>query len=140
LFHFFLLISQICSITSSHRHRPYDFSWSGKMEEARNHYHTRGSTRGGGAGTAAERDLLLRWGNRKRLRCVKVHRCDVEAAATIAAKKAAIGQRRATAAAAAAQHHQLATTTASTGLCAFFSSSVFYKHSTNANNYDHSLL
>jgi hypothetical protein len=62
------------------------------------------TTRGGGAGTAAERDLLLRWGNRKRLRCVKVHRCDVEAATTIAAKKAAIGQRRATAAAAAAQH------------------------------------
>jgi hypothetical protein len=76
-------------------------------KEARNHYHTRGrgSTRGGGAGTAAERDLLLQWGNRKRLRCVKVHRRDVEAAATIAAEKAAIGQRRATAAAAAAQLH-----------------------------------
>jgi hypothetical protein len=73
-------------------------------KEARNHYHTRGSKRGGGGGTAAERDLLLQWGNRKRLRCVKVHRRDVEAAATIAAEKAAIGQRRATPAAAAAQH------------------------------------
>ncbi|KAK3138130.1 hypothetical protein QOZ80_5AG0364950 [Eleusine coracana subsp. coracana] len=74
-------------------------------KEARNHYHTRGSTRGGGGGTAAERDLLLQWGNRKRLRCVKVHRRDFEAAATVAAEKAAIGQRRAAAAAAAAQHH-----------------------------------
>jgi len=73
-------------------------------KEGRNHYHTRGSSRGG---TAAERDLLLQWGNRKRLRCVKVQRRDVEAAATAAAEKAAIGQRRAAAAAAvaAAQHH-----------------------------------
>ncbi|OEL27826.1 hypothetical protein BAE44_0011152 [Dichanthelium oligosanthes] len=70
-------------------------------KEGRNHYQTRGSSRGGGGGTAAERDLLLQWGNRKRLRCVKVHRRDVEAA-----EKAAIGQRRAAAAAAAAaQHH-----------------------------------
>lgn len=61
--------------------------------EARNHYHTRGSTRGGG--TATERDLLLQWGNRKRLRCVKAQRRDVEAAATAAAEKAAVGQRRA---------------------------------------------
>ncbi|RCV16750.1 hypothetical protein SEVIR_3G166500v4 [Setaria viridis] len=75
-------------------------------KEGRNHYHTRGSSRGGGGGTAAERDLLLQWGNRKRLRCVKVQRRDVEAAATAAAEKAAIGQRRAAAAAAAAaQHH-----------------------------------
>lgn len=75
-------------------------------KEARNHYHTRGSSRGGGGGTAAERDLLLQWGNRKRLRCVKVQRRDVEAAATAAAEKAAINQRRAAAAAAAAaQHH-----------------------------------
>lgn len=71
-------------------------------KEARNHYHTRGSSRGGGGGTAAERDLLLQWGNRKRLRCVKVQRRDVEAAATAAAEKAAISQRRAAAAAAAA--------------------------------------
>ena len=71
------------------------------MKEARNHYHTRGSSRGGG-GTAAERDLVLQWGNRKRLRCVKVQRRD-EAAAIAAAEKAAISQRRA--AAAAAQHH-----------------------------------
>jgi len=55
-------------------------------KEARNHYHTRGSSRGGGGGTAAERDLLLQWGNRKRLRCVKVQRRDVEAAATAAAE------------------------------------------------------
>ncbi|KAJ1263852.1 hypothetical protein BS78_09G218800 [Paspalum vaginatum] len=76
-------------------------------KEARNHYHTRGSSRGGGGGTASERDMLLQWGNRKRLRCVKVQRRDVEAAATAAAEKAAIGQRRAAAAAAAAaaQHH-----------------------------------
>ncbi|KAL5231002.1 hypothetical protein ABZP36_029778 [Zizania latifolia] len=73
-------------------------------KEARNHYHTRGSTRGGGGGTAAERDLLLQWGNRKRLRCVNAHRRDVESAATVAAEKAAASQRRA-AAAAAAQHH-----------------------------------
>ncbi|KAL6610577.1 hypothetical protein ACP70R_040546 [Stipagrostis hirtigluma subsp. patula] len=76
-------------------------------KEARNHYHTRGSTRGG-SGTAAERDLLLQWGNRKRLRCVKVQRRDVEAAATAAAEKAAVSQRRAAAAAAAAAgaaHH-----------------------------------
>jgi hypothetical protein len=72
------------------------------MKEARNHYHTRGSSRGGG-GTTAERDLVLQWGNRKRLRCVKVQRRDVEAAATVAAEKAAISQRRA--AATAAQHH-----------------------------------
>jgi hypothetical protein len=72
------------------------------MKEARNHYHTRGSSRGGG-GTAAERDLVLQWGNRKRLRCVKVQRRDVEAAATAATEKVAISQRRA--AAAAAQHH-----------------------------------
>ncbi|TVU35381.1 hypothetical protein EJB05_17268 [Eragrostis curvula] len=67
--------------------------------EARNHFHTRvrGSTRGGG--TAAERDLLLQWGNRKRLRCVKVHRRDVAAAATVAAERAAVNQRRAAAAA-----------------------------------------
>jgi hypothetical protein len=71
------------------------------MKEARNHYHTRGSSRGGG-GTAAERDLVLQWGNRKRLRRVKVQRRD-EAAATAAAEKAAISQRRA--AVAAAQHH-----------------------------------
>ncbi|XP_062180741.1 uncharacterized protein LOC133885110 [Phragmites australis] len=72
-------------------------------KEARNHYHTRGSSRGG---AAAERDLLLQWGNRKRLRCVKVQRRDVEAAATAAAEKAAVSQRRAAAAAAAAaQHH-----------------------------------
>lgn len=77
-------------------------------KEGRNHYHTRGSSRGGGGGTAAERDLLLQWGNRKRLRCVKVQRRDVEAAATAAAEKAAIGQRRAAAAAAAAaQHHPI---------------------------------
>jgi len=77
-------------------------------KEGRNHYHTRGSSRGGSRGTAAERDLLLQWGNRKRLRCVKVQRRDVEAAATAAAEKAAIGQRRAAAAAAvaAAQHHR----------------------------------
>lgn len=76
-------------------------------KEGRNHYHTRGASRGGSAGNAAERDLLLQWGNRKRLRCVKVQRRDVEAAATAAAEKAAIGQRRAAAAAAAAaaQHH-----------------------------------
>jgi len=73
-----------------------------EMKEARNHYHTRGSSRGGG-GTTAERDLVLQWGNRKRLRCVKVQRRDVEAAATVAAEKAAISQRRA--AATAAQHH-----------------------------------
>ncbi|XP_062219050.1 uncharacterized protein LOC133918925 isoform X2 [Phragmites australis] len=74
--------------------------------EAKNHYHThvRGSTRGGG-GTAAERDLLLQWGNRKRLRCVKVHRRDVAVAATVAAEKAAASQRRA--AAAALQHRCL---------------------------------
>jgi hypothetical protein len=54
------------------------------MKEARNHYHTRGSSRGGG-GTAAERDLVLQWGNRKRLRCVKVQHHDKAAAATIAA-------------------------------------------------------
>lgn len=80
-------------------------------KEARNHYHTRGSTRGGGGGggTAAERDLLLQWGNRKRLRCVKVHRRDVDAAATVAAEKAAASQRRA-AAAAAAHHHRHHTT------------------------------
>ena len=52
---------------------------------------------GAGGGTAAERDLLLQWGNRKRLRCVKVQRRDVEAAATAAAEKAAVGQRRAAA-------------------------------------------
>uniref|UniRef100_A0A0E0A271 DUF1639 domain-containing protein n=1 Tax=Oryza glumipatula TaxID=40148 RepID=A0A0E0A271_9ORYZ len=82
-------------------------------KEARNHYHTRGSTRGGGGGgTAAERDLLLQWGNRKRLRCVKVHRRDVDAAATVAAEKAAASQRRAAAAAAAAaaHHHRHHTT------------------------------
>uniref|UniRef100_A0ACD5T7X0 Uncharacterized protein n=1 Tax=Avena sativa TaxID=4498 RepID=A0ACD5T7X0_AVESA len=82
--------------------------------ESRKNYQTRGSARGGGGGgggTAAERDLLLQWGNRKRLRCVKVQRRDVEAAATVAAEKAAVGQRRAAAAAAvaaataAAQHH-----------------------------------
>uniref|UniRef100_A0A0A9B507 DUF1639 domain-containing protein n=1 Tax=Arundo donax TaxID=35708 RepID=A0A0A9B507_ARUDO len=75
--------------------------------EAKNHYHTRvrGSTRGGG--TAAERDMLLQWGNRKRLRCVKLHRRDVAAAATAAAEKAAASQRRA--AAAALQHRTLST-------------------------------
>jgi hypothetical protein len=62
------------------------------MKEARNNYHMRGSSRGGG-GTATERDLVLQWGNRKRLRCVKVQRHD-EAAATVAAEKAAISQRR----------------------------------------------
>lgn len=78
--------------------------------ESRKNYQTRGSTRGSG-GTASDRDLLLQWGNRKRLRCVKVQRRDVEAAATAAAEKAAVGQRRAAAAAAAAaataaaQHH-----------------------------------
>jgi hypothetical protein len=72
-------------------------------KEGRNHYHTRGSSRGGGGGTATERDLLLQWGNRKRLRCVKVQRRDVEAAATAAAEKAQ--RRAAAAAAAAAQHH-----------------------------------
>ncbi|PNT70794.1 hypothetical protein BRADI_2g18170v3 [Brachypodium distachyon] len=49
--------------------------------ESRKNYQTRGSTRGSG-GTASDRDLLLQWGNRKRLRCVKVQRRDVEAAAT----------------------------------------------------------
>jgi hypothetical protein len=80
--------------------------------ESRKNYQTRGSARGGGGGgTTSERDLLLQWGNRKRLRCVKVQRRDVEAAATAAAEKAAVGQRRAAAAAAiaaataAAQHH-----------------------------------
>lgn len=48
--------------------------------ESRKNYQTRGSTRGSG-GTASDRDLLLQWGNRKRLRCVKVQRRDVEAAA-----------------------------------------------------------
>uniref|UniRef100_A0A0D9WJ83 DUF1639 domain-containing protein n=1 Tax=Leersia perrieri TaxID=77586 RepID=A0A0D9WJ83_9ORYZ len=71
-------------------------------KDARNHYHTRGSTRGGG--TTAERDLLLQWGNRKRLRCVKVHRRDVDAAATVAAEKAAASQRRAAAAGSLAHH------------------------------------
>jgi hypothetical protein len=66
------------------------------MKEARNHYHTRGSSRGGG-GTAAKRDLMLQWGNRKRLRCVKVQRRDE------ATEKAAISQRRDEAA--AAHHH-----------------------------------
>uniref|UniRef100_A0A0A9CUU3 Uncharacterized protein n=1 Tax=Arundo donax TaxID=35708 RepID=A0A0A9CUU3_ARUDO len=72
---------------------------------AKNHHRTRvrGSTRGNG--TAAEMDLLLQWGNRKRLRCVKVHRRDVAAAATAAAEKAAASQRRA--AAAALQHRGL---------------------------------
>jgi hypothetical protein len=49
-------------------------------KETRNHYHTRGSTRGaGGPGSntgshnnsATDRDLLLQWGNRKRVRCTK---------------------------------------------------------------------
>ncbi|GJN17918.1 hypothetical protein PR202_gb05026 [Eleusine coracana subsp. coracana] len=73
--------------------------------EATNHFHTRvrGSTRGGG--TAAERDLLLQWGNRKRLRCVSVHRRFVSAAATAAAERAAASQRRT--AAAALQHRSL---------------------------------
>ncbi|GJM93392.1 hypothetical protein PR202_ga09945 [Eleusine coracana subsp. coracana] len=73
--------------------------------EATNHFHTRvrGSTRGGG--TAAERDLLLQWGNRKRLRCVSVHRRYVSAAATAAAERAAASQRRT--AAAALQHRSL---------------------------------
>ncbi|KAL6839830.1 hypothetical protein ACP4OV_029640 [Aristida adscensionis] len=75
-------------------------------EEAKNNYRTRvrGSARGGG--TAAERDLLLQWGNRKRLRCVKVQRRDVAAAATVAAEKAAASLRRAAAAAAAAGQHR----------------------------------
>ncbi|KAL6614650.1 hypothetical protein ACP70R_036920 [Stipagrostis hirtigluma subsp. patula] len=75
--------------------------------EAKNSYHTRvrGSTRGGGA--AGERDLLLHWGNRKRLRCVKAHRRDIAAAATAAAERAAASQRRA--AAAALQHSSLRT-------------------------------
>ncbi|XP_051208201.1 uncharacterized protein [Lolium perenne] len=79
--------------------------------ESRKNYQTRGSARGGsgGGGTTSERDLLLQWGNRKRLRCVKVQRRDVEA--TVAAEKAAAGQRRAAAVAAVAaataagQHH-----------------------------------
>uniref|UniRef100_A0A804PYU2 Uncharacterized protein n=1 Tax=Zea mays TaxID=4577 RepID=A0A804PYU2_MAIZE len=66
-----------------------------EMKEARNHYHTQGSSRGGG-GTAAKRDLMLQWGNRKRLRCVKVQRRNE------AAEKAAISQRRNEA---AATHH-----------------------------------
>jgi hypothetical protein len=57
------------------------------MKEARNHYHTWGSSRGGGS-PAAEHDLVLQWGNRKRLRCVKVQRRDE------AAEKVAISQRR----------------------------------------------
>lgn len=65
--------------------------------EASNHCHTRGN-----GGTAAERDPLLQWGNRKRLRCVKVRRRDVEAAATAAAERAAASQRRA-----AVQHRVL---------------------------------
>jgi hypothetical protein len=69
------------------------------MKEAMNHYHTRGSSRGDG-GTTTERDLVLQWGNRKRLRCVKVQRRD-EAATTAAAEKAAISQCRAV----AAHHH-----------------------------------
>ncbi|KAM0856575.1 hypothetical protein ACQ4PT_049038 [Festuca glaucescens] len=80
--------------------------------ESRKNYQTRGSARGGsGGGTTSERDLLLQWGNRKRLRCVKVQRRDVEAAATVTAEKAAAGQRRAAAVAAVAaataagQHH-----------------------------------
>ncbi|KAM0862905.1 hypothetical protein ACQ4PT_044947 [Festuca glaucescens] len=80
--------------------------------ESRKNYQTRRSARGGsGGGTTSERDLLLQWGNRKRLRCVKVQRRDVEAAATVTAEKAAAGQRRAAAVAAVAaataagQHH-----------------------------------
>jgi hypothetical protein len=79
--------------------------------EARKSYHTRGSASGNG-GTAAERDLLLRWGNRKRLRCVKVHHRDVQAAATAAAEKAAATQRRA---AAAVQHHVVSRNSKDTG-------------------------
>ncbi|KAL5681894.1 hypothetical protein ACJX0J_008279, partial [Zea mays] len=66
-----------------------------EMKEARNHYHMRGSSRGGG--TAAKRDLMLQWGNRKRPRCVKVQRRDE------ATEKAAISQRRDEAA--VAHHH-----------------------------------
>jgi hypothetical protein len=54
--------------------------------ETRNHYHTRGSTRGaGGPGSnngghnnsPTDHDLLLQWGNRKRVRCTKTqHRND----------------------------------------------------------------
>ncbi|OAY75399.1 hypothetical protein ACMD2_01883 [Ananas comosus] len=75
--------------------------------ETRNHYHTRGSTGGVGGGVGGfgsnlnhnhsingynvvapplgEAELPLQWGNRKRLRCVKVHRKDDSAAAAAAA-------------------------------------------------------
>nr|CAD1824286.1 unnamed protein product [Ananas comosus var. bracteatus] len=77
--------------------------------ETRNHYHTRGSTGGVGGGVGGfgsnlnhnhsingynvvapplgEAELPLQWGNRKRLRCVKVHRKDDSAAAAAAADK-----------------------------------------------------
>lgn len=47
--------------------------------EARNPYYTRGSggglhNSGNGSSALAEPELLLHWGNRKRLRCVKVQR------------------------------------------------------------------
>ncbi|XP_072955632.1 uncharacterized protein [Typha angustifolia] len=72
--------------------------------ETRNHYHTRRSTGGGGGGsnynenrdtnnynaspngpssTLAEPELLLHWGNRKRLRCVKVQHKDDATSAKI---------------------------------------------------------
>ncbi|KAJ4787387.1 hypothetical protein LUZ62_019543 [Rhynchospora pubera] len=47
--------------------------------ETRNHYQTRGSTRGAGgpgSNTATDRDLLLQWGNRKRIRCTKTQHRD----------------------------------------------------------------
>lgn len=44
--------------------------------EGRSHYHTRGSGGGVTYNDNGEPDLLLQWGNRKRLRCVKIQRRD----------------------------------------------------------------
>ncbi|KAJ0986527.1 hypothetical protein J5N97_004883 [Dioscorea zingiberensis] len=48
----------------------------GMEREGRSHYHTRGSGGGVAYNSNGEPDLLLQWGNRKRLRCVKIQRRD----------------------------------------------------------------
>ncbi|XP_008806737.2 uncharacterized protein LOC103719318 isoform X1 [Phoenix dactylifera] len=66
--------------------------------EARNPYYTRGSGggvhgTGNGSSALAEPDLLLHWGNRKRLRCVKVQRKEDAATTDKAATTVRVDRR-----------------------------------------------
>lgn len=63
--------------------------------EGRSHYHTRGSGGGVAYNHNGEPDLLLQWGNRKRLRCVKIQRRDdgSDKAPTASATAVRVGRR-----------------------------------------------